>query len=193
MTEINRLKIVIGITGASGSVYAKQLLEKLSSLKAQVAETSIVMSRNAGDVWKHELNNDDYLRLPFKTYEINDFNAPFASGSSSYNTMIICPCSTGTMGRIAGGISDNLITRAADVMLKERRKLLLVVRDTPLNLIHINNMKLLTEAGAVICPASPSFYSRPDNFEELIATVVDRILTLAGLNVKTFRWGEANC
>ena len=96
----------------------------------------------------------------------------------------------GTLGRIATGVSDDLITRAADVILKERRKLILVVRDTPYNLIHINNMKTVTEAGGIICPASPSFYSQPKSFEELAATVVDRALDLCGLPVKTFRWND---
>ena len=119
-----------------------------------------------------------------------DFNAPFASGSSSYRTMVIVPCSMGTLGRIAGGYSTDLITRAADVMLKERRRLILVPRDTPFSLIHINNMKTVTEAGGIVCPASPSFYSNPRSFEDLAATVVDRVIDLAGLEQNTFRWGE---
>ncbi len=104
--------------------------------------------------------------------------------------MIVCPCSMGTMGRIAAGISDDLITRAADVMLKERSKLILIIRDTPYNLIHINNMKVITEAGGIICPATPSFYSLPKSFEELAATVVDRSLLIAGFELSTFRWGN---
>jgi len=103
--------------------------------------------------------------------------------------MIIAPCSMGTLGRIAGGISNDLITRAADVILKERRKLICVVRDTPYNLIHIRNMETVTLAGGIICPATPSFYSRPSTIEEVVDTVVDRVLDLAGLDVKTFRWG----
>ena len=104
--------------------------------------------------------------------------------------MIVCPCSMGTMARIASGISNDLVTRAADVMLKERRKLILIPRDTPLSLIHINNMKTLTEAGGIICPASPSFYSQPKTFEELAATVIDRVIDLCGLQQTTFRWKE---
>ena len=119
-----------------------------------------------------------------------DFMAPFASGSANYGTMIICPCSMGTMGRIANGISNDLTTRAADVMLKERRKLILLVRETPYNLIHINNMKSITEAGGIICPASPSFYSNPQNFEELASTVIDRVLTLSGLKNDSYSWGD---
>jgi len=184
-------KIAIGITGASGSVYAKVLLSKLSQMEN--VETALVMSANAIDVWKFELGNDDYLsyaKQGIKQYESNDYFAPFASGSSSYEALVICPCSMGTLGRIANGISDNLITRASDVMLKERRKLICVVRDTPYNLIHINNMKQVTEAGGIICPASPSFYSLPKTFEELAATVVDRVIGLLGLSVDTYRWSE---
>jgi 4-hydroxy-3-polyprenylbenzoate decarboxylase len=183
-------KIVVAVTGASGSVYAKLLLDKLNQLQEQIAEVALVMSDNAKDVWKHELGNADFEKLPFKIYDKNNFYAPFASGSAQFNIMIICPCSMGTLARIASGISNDLTTRAADVILKERRKLILVTRDTPLNLIHINNMKTLTEAGGIICPASPSFYSRPQSVEELAATVVDRIIDLCGLEHATYRWNE---
>jgi flavin prenyltransferase len=104
--------------------------------------------------------------------------------------MIIVPCSMGTLGRIAAGMSNDLITRAADVILKERRKLICVVRDTPYNLVHIRNMETITLAGGIICPATPSFYSNPKTIEEVAATVVDRVLDLAGVDVKTFRWGN---
>jgi flavin prenyltransferase len=182
-------KIVIAITGASGSIYARILLEKLVQLKQQVSEVSVVMSDNARDVWLHELGNSDYEKFPFRYFDKNDFSAPFASGSAGYDTLIVCPCSMGTLARIAHGISNDLITRAADVILKERRRLILVARDTPLNLIHINNMKTVTEAGGIICPASPSFYSQPQTIEQLAATVTDRVLDLAGLQHDTFRWG----
>ena len=183
-------KIVIAITGASGSVYAKVLLKKLHTLKVQIEAAGIVISQNAKQVWKFELGDESYNEMPFPVYDKNDFSAPFASGSAAFNTMIICPCSMGTLGRIAGGISNDLITRAADVILKERRKLILVIRDTPYSLIHINNMKTITEAGGIICPASPSFYSRPTDFDALAATVVDRVIDLAGLEQSTFRWSE---
>ena len=182
-------KVVIAVTGASGSIYAKVLFDKILTLKYDITKLGVVMSDNAKYVWKHEMENEDYLKLPFNFYEKNDFTAPFASGSAGYDVMIICPCSMGTLGRIAAGISDDLVTRAADVIMKERRKLILVIRDTPYNLIHINNMKLVTEAGGIICPATPSFYSLPKSFEELAATVVDRALELAGFELKTFRWG----
>ncbi len=187
---IAKHKIIVSITGASGSIYAKILLDKLSKLGAQIDQVGIVMSDNAKDVWKHELGNEDYLKYDFKFYDKTNFYAPFASGSAKYNTMIICPCSMGTMARIASGISNDLTTRAADVILKERRKLILVVRDTPYSLIHINNMQTLTSAGAIICPASPSFYSKPQTFEDLAATVIDRVLDLAGLEINSYRWSE---
>ena len=183
------MKLAIGVTGASGAIYAKVLFEKLQAIKEQWDEVAVVFSDNGLDVWKYELG-ETLDNFPFRRYERKDFYAPFASGSSDYNVFIVCPCSMGTLGRIAHGVSDDLITRAADVMLKERRKLILVTRDTPLSLIHISNMKLLTEAGAIICPASPSFYSKPKDILELVSTVVDRVLVLAGFTVDTFRWNE---
>jgi flavin prenyltransferase len=182
-------KIAVGVTGASGSVYAKVLLEQLVKLSPEI-HTDLVMSDNAGTVWQHELQNDDYKQLPFKVWDKNDFMAPFASGSSSYSALIICPCSMGTLGRIAGGISNDLLTRAADVMLKERRKLICVVRETPYNLVHLRNMTAVTEAGGIICPATPSFYSRPQSIEETAMTVVHRVLQLAGIDINGYKWGE---
>ncbi len=190
MNSQTKHKIVIAITGASGAIYAKVLFDKLQQLHEQIADVGVVMSDNAREVWKFELGNSDYEKIPFKIYGKGDFFAPFASGSARYNTMIVCPCSMGTLARIASGISNDLTTRAADVILKERRKLILIPRDTPYSLIHINNMKTVTEAGGIICPASPSFYSRPENFEQLAATVIDRALDLAGLEIKSFRWKE---
>ncbi len=183
-------KIALAITGASGSVYAKVLLEKLLQLKDQWETLSVVMSSNAKDVWKTELENEDYKNYPVQYFDKHDFSAPFASGSAKYNIMIIAPCSMGTLGRIAAGVSDDLITRAADVVLKERRKLILMIRDTPYNLIHIKNMETVALAGGIICPASPSFYSKPKTIETIAATVVDRILDLAGLDIHTYRWGK---
>jgi flavin prenyltransferase len=183
-------KIVVAMTGASGSIYAKVLLEKLAVAKNQYDEAGIVMTENAKEVWETELCNEDYNQLPFKMYSTMDFHAPFASGSAKFDTMIIVPCSMGTLGRIAAGISNDLITRAADVMLKERRKLICVVRDTPYSLLHIRNMETVTLAGGIIAPATPSFYSVPKTIEEVAATVVDRVLDLAGIDVKTFRWGS---
>ncbi len=183
-------KIVLAVGGSSGSIYAKVLMDKLVQLQSQLTAVGVVMSENARYNWELELGNRDYENYPFTFYDKKDFMAPFASGSAKYDTLIACPCSMGLMGRIAAGVSDDLVTRAADVILKERRRLILVIRDTPYNLIHINNMKLLTEAGAIICPASPSFYSKPQTMEALAATVVDRVLDLAGLELESFRWGE---
>jgi len=183
-------KIAVAITGASGSIYAKLLLQKLEQLKEQIAELSLVMTDNAKQVWQTESSDDNYNNYPARYFSTKDFTAPFASGSAKYDAMIIVPCSMGTLGRIASGISNDLITRGADVMLKERKKLILVIRDTPYNLIHIKNMEAVTLAGGIICPASPSFYSKPKTIEEAVATVVDRVIDLIGLKNESFRWGN---
>lgn len=183
-------KIVVAVTGASGSIYARVLLDKLLAIRSQWQELSVILTENAGTVWQTELGNDEYTKYPVRYFSQHDFHAPFASGSGQYHTMIIIPCSMGTLGRIASGISNDLITRAADVILKERRKLICVVRETPYNLVHIRNMETLTLAGAVICPATPSFYSRPQSPDAIAATVVDRVLDLAGFQIGTFRWGS---
>ena len=185
-------KIVLAITGASGSIYPKLLLDKLLHIKDQWNDLAVVMTDNAKLIWQTELNDQSFHKYPVSYYTTSDFMAPFASGSGKYNTMIIAPCSMGTLGRIATGVSSDLITRAADVILKERRKLICMIRDTPYNLIHIRNMETVTLAGGIICPATPSFYSRPSTIEEVAATVVDRILDLAGLNIDTFRWGSSS-
>jgi len=183
-------KVVLAITGASGSIYAKLLIEKLLGLKSQWQELSVVMTDNARTVCETVLTYRLFENYPVKFFTTQDFMAPFASGSGQYNTMIIVPCSMGTLGRVAAGVSTDLITRAADVVLKERRKLICVVRDTPYNLIHIKNMETVTQAGGIICPATPSFYSRPKTIEEVALTVVDRVLDLAGFDIKAFRWGN---
>lgn len=185
-----RKKIIIAVTGASGAIYAKLLLDKLQQLNAQIAEVGVVMSDNARQVWQLELDNENYKNYPFTFYDKNDFMAPFASGSARYDTMVIVPCSMGTLGRIAAGISNDLTTRAADVILKERRKLILVARDTPFSLIHIRNMETVTAAGGIICPAVPSFYSKPQTVEEVSMTVVNRVIDLMGLEHSSYRWNE---
>jgi len=184
------MKIAVAVTGASGSIYAKVLLQKLQQLKEQVKEVSLVWSDNAFTVWQHELQNKEYEKFPFRVWDKNDFMAPFASGSSSYEALIICPCSMGMVGRIANGISNDLVTRAADVMLKERRKLICVVRETPYNLVHLRNMVAITEAGGIICPATPSFYSQPISLEDVAYTVIHRVLQLCGLKVDGYKWQE---
>ena len=202
---MKKKKIVVAIGGSSGSIYAKVLLDKLKTLTDQIEAVGIVMSDNAILNWEYELGeafdikkyenteNTEGVNLEksvFKFYQKMDFFAPFASGSAKYDTMIVCPCSMGLLARIATGVSNDLVTRAADVVLKERRRLILVPRDTPLSLIHLRNMTTLAESGAIICPAMPSFYSRPTSFEALAATVIDRVLDLAGLELASYRWSE---
>ena len=188
--SMRKKKIIIAVTGASGSIYAKLLLDNLMKLADQIEKVGVVMSDNAKEVWRYELGNEAYDDYAVDFYQKMDFNAPFASGSAKYDTMIIIPCSMGTLGRIAQGISNDLISRAADVVLKERRKLIAVVRDTPFSLIHLNNMKTVTEAGGIICPANPSFYNLPETIEEVAQTVVSRVIDLAGLEQDTYRWNE---
>lgn len=183
-------KIVVAITGASGAIYPKLLLDKLTASGNQWDELSIVMSNNAKEIWTTELGNNNYNHYPARYFEKSDFNAPFASGSAQYNIMIVAPCSMGTLARIAAGISNDLVTRAADVVLKERRKLILLLRETPYSLVHIRNMETITLAGGIICPATPSFYSRPATIEDLALTVVDRVLDLAGIQIPAFRWNS---
>jgi flavin prenyltransferase len=189
---MSKKKIVVAIGGASGAIYAKILLDKLLLLSNQIEAIGVVMTDNAKFNWEYELGNrhfeTDYSTFTF--YDKRNFMAPFASGSARFDTMIVCPCSMGLLGRIATGISDDLVTRAADVILKERRKLLLVTRETPLSIIHLKNMLSVSEAGGVIVPAVPSFYSRPDSVEAVAATVIDRVIDLAGLNQDSFRWQE---
>lgn len=183
-------KIAVAIGGSSGSIYAKVLLDKLSTISDQVLRIDLVMTDNAKINWKLEMQDTAYEDYPFELYGNKDFYAPFASGSAQYSAMIICPCSMGLLARIANGISDDLITRAADVMLKERKKLILVPRETPLNLIHIKNMETITLAGGIICPAVPSFYNKPKTVEEIVATVVDRVIQLADLKINSYKWGD---
>lgn len=186
MSKSNR--IVLGIGGASGSIYAKRLLEKFIDVKD--LELGVILSPNAMINWELENGVLDKSLYSATFYDKDDFNAPFASGSAKYMTMIICPCSMGVIGRIAGGISNDLMTRAADVILKERRKLILVPREAPYSLIHLRNMTTISEAGGIICPATPSFYSKPTSIDDIVDTVVDRVLDLAGLDPSTFRWGD---
>ena len=209
------MKLVVAVGGASGSIYAKRLLDALVPLKATV-EVGLVFTQSGNEVWAHEIGDvptfiGDPQRVPepsrdglgqakpglphaiypYKKYGLKDFRAPFASGSAGWDAMVVIPCSTGGLARIAHGISDDLVGRAADVMLKERRKLVLVVRETPLSAIHLENMLAVTRAGAVVLPASPSFYSKPATLDSLLDTVVGRVLDQLGLSNKLMpRWGE---
>jgi flavin prenyltransferase len=179
-------RIVVAVAGASGSIYAQRLLARLAV--ASLAEVAVVFSHNAKQIWAQEIG--DLPSLPFRTYDERDFTAPFASGSSRFRKMVIVPCSTGTLARIATGATDNLITRGAEVMLKERRQLICVLREAPYSLIHLDNMRAVTMAGGIICPATPSFYSRPASIEAVVDTVVFRVLDLLGIANESKRWGE---
>lgn len=184
------MKIAVAVTGASGSIYAYQLFKTLQRHSDLFRQVGIVWSENARTVWQLELQHTRYEDFEFETYSNKDYFAPFASGSAGFDALVICPCSMGTLGRIAQGISDTLITRAVDVMLKERKKLICLIRETPYNLIHINNMKTVTEAGGIILPASPSFYSNPATLEEAAQTVTDRVFGLLGVPVPHYKWGQ---
>jgi len=182
------VKVVVAVGGASGSIYAKRLLDALVPLAPKV-EVGLVLTHSGQEVWAHELG--EIPAYPFKRYGLRDFRAPFASGSAGWDAMVVIPCSTGGLARIAHGVSDNLIGRAADVMLKERRKLVLVVRETPLSAIHLENMLAVTRAGAVVLPAAPSFYSKPATIDALLDTVVGRVLDQLGLANRLMpRWGD---
>jgi len=184
------VKLVVAVGGASGSVYAKRLLDALVPLASgpEPLEVGLVFTQSGNEVWNHELG--EVPQYPFKRYGLRDFRAPFASGSAGWDAMVVIPCSTGGLARIAHGISDDLVGRAADVMMKERRKLVLVVRETPLSAIHIENMLTVTRAGAVVLPATPSFYSKPATIDALLDTVVSRVLDQLGLPQRLMpRWG----
>lgn len=167
------MKIVIAITGASGALYAQRLLDRLDPAAHEI---HVILSAYARQVVNEEL--PDGLRLPedVREHGLKSMNVPFASGSNPTDAMVVIPCTMGTLGRIAHGVSDDVLLRTADVTLKERRKLILVPRETPLSLIHVKNMELLLLAGATLIPANPSFYSRPDSVEAVVDTVVARVL-----------------
>ena len=182
------MRILVAITGASGSLYAQRLLDNLDTSQHQI---DVVLSRYAPAVIAEELT--DGLRLPpgAVSHNVKSMNAPFASGSNAPDAMVVIPCSMGTLGRIAHGSSDDVLLRAADVVLKERKKLILVPRETPLNLIHVKNFELLIQAGATILPANPSFYTRPQSIEQVVDTVVARVLDHLGIpNQLAPRWAE---
>ncbi len=191
MTKPQKRKIVVAVGGATGAIYAKRLLDTLHrmQLDGTPLEVGVCMSRAGEKVWRHELGGPP--DVPFRRYALDDFSAPFASGSAGWHAMVVLPCSGGGLARIAHGISDDLIGRAADVMLKERRRLVLVMRETPLSTIHLENMLNVSRAGAVVLPASPSFYSHPTDMNELVDTVLGRVLDHLDLhNAITPRWGE---
>jgi 4-hydroxy-3-polyprenylbenzoate decarboxylase len=183
-------KLVLAIGGSSGARYAYLLMESLMRIQDQWEQVGLVMSKNARLNWELEVKNKSYQDYPFDWYEPDDYFAPFASGSAKYDTMIVCPCSMGLLARIRTGISNDLITRAADVILKERRKLILVPREAPFSTLHLENMHALSNYGAIVCPAVPSFYQGQNDLDSALQTVVDRVLDLAGFQLDIKRWGE---
>jgi len=177
------MKIMVAITGASGSIYGRRLVEKLCRQES-VDRIWVCFTYNGGKVFAMEQPGADLSLLPkVDILDIDDMFVPPASGSASADAVAVVPCSAGMMSRIACGVSDDIVSRAADVMLKERRKLILAVRETPLGLIHLRNMETLTLAGAVVMPACPSFYTMPGTVEQLVDTVVDRIMAQLGFPV----------
>lgn len=182
------MKLVIAVSGASGAPYAKRLLDFLAAHAAALdVHVDLVFTETGRQVWQHELGSAP--SYPWKAWDPRDFTAPFASGSAGYDAMIVIPCSAGALSRIAHGLSTDLVGRAADVMLKERRRLVLVLRETPLSLVHARAIVTATEAGAIVLPAAPSFYSRPATVEALVDTVVARALDKLGLpNALMKRW-----
>jgi 4-hydroxy-3-polyprenylbenzoate decarboxylase len=187
-TISRRLKILVAITGASGALYAQRLLDNLNPREHEI---HVVQSNYAQQVIAEELPGG--LRLPdgVKSHGLKSMNAPFASGSNPPDAMVVIPCTMGTMGRIAHGYSEDVLLRAADVVLKERKKLILVPRETPLSLVHVRNMELLLLAGATILPANPSFYAGAKTVQDVVDTVVARVLDHLGVPQKLVpRWSE---
>ncbi len=185
-------KVVIGVTGASGAPYARRLLKVLADRARESGDVELgcVLSPTARSVWTLECGGaPEDVDVPI--YANDSYVAPFASGSAGWQAMVIIPCSMGTCGRIAHGISDSLLTRAADVMLKERRTLILVPREMPMSVIHLENLVTLARAGALVLPASPSFYGKPRTLEDDIDTVVGRVLDHLGIpHALSYRWGS---
>ena len=182
-------KIVVGITGASGAPYARRLLGVLRG--REDVEVGVCVSQTAPDVWALECGGNLRESVGVPVWGVRDYKAPFASGSAGWHAMAVVPCSMGTAARIAHGISDTLLTRAADVMLKERRALVVVPRETPLSTLHLENLAALSRAGALVLPAMPSFYGKPVTLEDAIDTVVARLLDHLGVdNALASRWGS---
>ncbi len=181
-------KIIIAITGASGSIYAKRLIEKLKKHSDKIKNLEVVFSDAGKQVWNFEIN-EELIPINFRIFENTNLFSPIASGSAKYNTMVIIPCSMGTIGRIANGISNDLISRAADVIIKEHKKLIVVPRETPFSSIHLNNLKIISDAGGIVIPANPSFYHKPQTITDLIDTVVDKIIDHIGFSSDAKEWG----
>ncbi len=187
------MRILVGITGASGAIYAQRLLQALAAVRQtdRALEVTVCFSTNGRKVWRHELGDEPIG--DFREVASDDFACAFASGSASWHAVVAVPCSVGRLGRVAAGLADDLIARAADVALKERRKLILVLRETPLSLLHLENMVTVARAGAVLLPAAPSFYTRPGTVEAVVDTVVARVLDQLGIVAAVApRWGQSS-
>ena len=185
------MKVLVAVTGASGAIYAKRLLDALSVARTADSslEIAVCFSTNGRLVWRHEMGGEP--SHGFREYANDDFACSFASGSALWHAVVAVPCSVGRVGRIASGMADDLIARAADVALKERRKLILVVRETPLSLIHLENLLTVARAGAIVLPAAPSFYTRPLTVDAVVDTVVARVLDQLGISASLApRWGK---
>jgi len=180
-------RIIIAVTGASGSIYARLLGEQLSRSE-EVGEIAVIITDNGRKVMEYEDSAGWLSSSRFTIYDNADmFSAP-ASGSAPFDAMVVVPCSMGTAGRIAGGVSNDLVGRAADVMLKERRTLIIVPREAPFNTIHLRNLTTLSECGAIVCPAAPSFYSLPTDIDSLCTTITERVISLLSLKMPHYQW-----
>jgi len=185
------MKVLVAVTGASGAIYAKRLLDALSVARTADSslEVAVCFSTNGRLVCRHEMGGEP--SHGFREYANDDFACSFASGSALWHAVVAVPCSVVRVGRIATGMADDLIARAADVALKERRKLILVVRETPLSLIHLENLLTVARAGAIVLPAAPSFYTRPATVDDVVDTVVARVLDQLGISTSLSpRWGK---
>lgn len=185
---MRKRKIIVAITGASGSIYAKLLVEELA--RHEDIDISLIISDNGSNVMRYEDSDSWIDSHSIKILDNKNMFSAMASGSANYEAMVIVPCSMGTLGKIASGIADNLICRSADVMIKERRTLIIVPRESPMNTIHLRNLVKLSECGTTIVPASPSFYSKPETITDLCKTITERILTLLNVETEAFEWGN---
>jgi len=182
------MNLLIAITGASGSIYAQRLIEKISENRHLFGKVALIFSQTAIKVWQYEIEDLSIEKIDFTIYDNENYFVPPASGTSDFDAMVVCPCSMATMSKIANSIADNLLTRAADVMLKENRKLIIVPREMPINLMHVENMKKIILAGGLICPAMPSFYSKPKTIEQLVDTVIQKVFQLLNVEIKFYEW-----
>ncbi len=182
-------KVIVAVTGASGAVYGLELIRQLVGIEC-IKDIAVIFSENGSKVWDYEKVMDIPESKKITVFENNDMFAAPASGSAGYQAMFVAPCSMGTLASVAAGTAGTLILRAADVMLKERRPLILMTREAPLSLIHIENMNRVTRAGAIVFPASPFFYHHPKDLREAISALVSRLISITGISAPGFEWGK---